>query len=481
MDTRRELLFGKLLIAENIIGKDRLKQYLELQETQGFLLPQILLKENLLDAHRLHPLVEKYLHLAHENALEESGEELVLSRLLLKNQLLTSHALSEVWKEKQASTAMSSLSLGELLLKKGLISAVKLLEIYNELEKETFGCPGCDKAFRLLRLSPGKKLRCKHCKTVFQVPTIEHEIGVYEAPSTSDDMVEGSDLLDEEVPREVADYEILAKIAQGGMGIVCRAQKKTTGQVVAMKILREAHRSSLEAKERFKREALTVKNKLAKHKNIVAVLDVGIEKDVPYFTMDFIEGKSLSETIGDKPLPVEQAVNILICLAEGIHYAHSKGVVHRDIKPSNILLDQEGKPLITDFGLAKCMDSMTFVTRSGSTLGTPYYMSPEQAQGKQGLVGPRSDIYALGVVLYEMLTGQNPFKGKDTIEIYQNILSLNPSPPSKLNPQVPKQLDNICLKCLRKKSFQRYSTAEELANDLRRFQQGKHKWWRSLW
>jgi tRNA A-37 threonylcarbamoyl transferase component Bud32 len=480
MDARQALLFAKLAAAKNLLPKDQLKSYVQQQEQQGIPLALILLREKKVDNHAIQGVLEIYFQEALKGELQDPGENLALCHTVLKNKVMSSATLLQVWSEQKAVDEGRPTSLGLLLLKKHCLALTPLIEMYAVLHKETMGCPGCDKEFRLMRLSPGKTLRCKHCKTVFQVPTIEHAIGAYGSSPNALASVSDELLLDDEVPPQIGDYRIIKKIAQGEMGIICQAKHKETGQLVALKILREAYRSSTEAKERFKREALTVKQKLGQHTNIVGVFDVGIDKQIPFFTMEFIEGHTLSEVITQQMLSPERCVEIIIKLCDGLHYAHSKGIIHRDIKPSNILLDKNGEPRIADFGLAKCLDSSTLVTRSGSLIGTPYYMSPEQARGQTGLVGPRSDLYSLGVVFYEMLTGQNPFQGKDTVEIYQNILTLNPPPPSKVNAQVPKFLDNICLKCLKKNSFQRYKSAEEMGLELRQLHQGKQGWWNRM-
>lgn len=466
MDTRQELLLGKLAVAAKMITKEQLKHCIDLQKQKESPLARIFLQQKLVNHHNLSVLLEKYFREIEETGMKEPGEDLVLCRLLLKNNHVSPAIVEEVFVQKRMTPKSS---MGELLVKKHCVAAEKILDAYLTLEKETIGCPGCEKQFRLVRLSPGKKLRCKHCKTMFHVPTVEHEAGHHSSKRIS--------LAETTRPESYGDYEVLEEIAEGGMGVIYRAQKKATGQVVALKVLREAHRSSHEAKERFKREAWLLKQKLSKHKNIVAVYDVGIADDVPYFAMEFITGKPLSEVIEGEVLSIDKTVTILIKLCDGMHYAHSEGIVHRDLKPSNILLNSQEEPQITDFGLAKCVDSMTLVTRTGAMLGTPYYMSPEQAKGQLGLVGPRSDIYSLGVIFYEMLTGRKPFIGETAVEIYQNILTTPPVPPSKVNHKIPKQLDKICMRCLEKNPFHRYKTAEEFAGDLRLFQKKKVGLW----
>lgn len=470
MRTKQELLLGKHAVDLQLITKEQLRHCMLLEDKLSLPLPLVFLKEKLMDEEKLQFLLEQYWSKKNSADIEnlEKGEDLVFVRLLLRDNFLSPQELGDIVAENNKSSDGSSLC--EIMLKKRFLSLQKFLDIYNRLPDETIACSGCNKEFRLLNLFPGKKLRCKHCKTIFWVPSIEQEISSYQSVSIPEN---------KEEQETFAGYEIVEEVAQGGMGIIYRAQKKTTGQIVALKVLREAYRSSPEAKKRFAREAQTL-NRL-KHKNIVSVLDVGIENEVPYFTMDFVEGVPLSNYVHEKELlPVKQVLDIIIKVCEGLQYAHESEVVHRDIKPSNILLDKQGEPRLTDFGLAKCMDSMTVVTRSGTTLGTPYYMSPEQAKGQMGLVGPRSDIYSLGVVFYEMLTGYNPFLGENTVDIYQNILTVEPDPPSNLNKSLHKKLDSICLKCLRKDPFQRYKNAKEMGDDLKHYLYGKKGFWEKL-
>lgn len=467
MDTRQELLLGKLAVAERIVSKDQLKHCLHLQKQNGLPLAKILLKQKLLDQSNLPGLLLKYFQEIGERGLKEPGEDLVLCRLLQKRKNISSAMIGALITAYQMSP---EISIGELILRESYLEPRELVEIYVNLGNETLSCPGCEKQFRLVRLAPGKKLRCKNCKTVFHVPTFEHEAGPYSKRIA---------LAQQSKAKCYGEYEVLSEIAEGGMGIIYRAQKKATGQVVALKVLRETHRSSHEAKERFKREAWMLKQKLAGHKNIVTVYDVGFANEVPYFAMEFIEGRPLSEVIEYARLPLEQVLEIVIAICDGIHFAHGKGIIHRDLKPSNILLTADQEPKITDFGLAKCVDSMTMVTRTGAMLGTPYYMSPEQAKGQLGLVGPRSDIYSLGVIFYELLTGHKPFTGETAVEIYHNILVTAPHPPSKIA-HLPRQLDKICLKCLEKNPFHRYKTAEDFAAELRNFQRKKGSWWNRL-
>ena len=207
-----------------------------------------------------------------------------------------------------------------------------------------------------------------------------------------------------------------------------------------------------------------------KHPHIVPIYEIGEQGQLPYLALEFVEGGSLAQAMAVRPLAPDQAAGMVETLARAMDYVHQRGVVHRDLKPANVLLTAEGVPKITDFGLAKWLDTPSGQqTQSGAVLGTPSYMAPEQARGQARLVGPATDVYALGAILYEMLTGRPPFHAATSQETVQQLLTEEPLPPSRLQPRVPRDLETICLKCLQKEPARRYAGAGALADDLRCF------------
>jgi serine/threonine-protein kinase len=273
-----------------------------------------------------------------------------------------------------------------------------------------------------------------------------------------------------ELPR-IHGYEMQAELGRGGMGVVYRARHLRLERPVAVKMLLAGRYAQPEEQERFLREAQAVA--ALHHANIVQVYDVGEVDGRPYFTMELIEGGSLADQIHGIPQPARPAAALVATLAETIHTAHLNGIVHRDLKPGNILLNPDGAPKVTDFGLARRLEGNAALTQSGVPMGTPSYMAPEQAGGKREAIGPATDVYALGAILYEMLTGRPPFRAETSTATLQQVLHDDPVPPSRLNSGVPRDLATICLKCLCKEPQRRYPSAAALAEDLRRFLRGE--------
>jgi eukaryotic-like serine/threonine-protein kinase len=300
-----------------------------------------------------------------------------------------------------------------------------------------------------------------------------------------------------ELPRGFGGYQLLEEIGRGGMGVVYKARQEDLDRVVAVKMILSSHLASPEQVRRFQAEARAAAK--LRHSHIVPIHEVGQLNGQDYFTMEYIEGQSLAQRIAQpektgtqlvcpdgpkgashklaaspfSPIDVSTAVRIVSAIARAVEYLHRQGIVHRDLKPSNILLDAQGEPYLTDFGLAKFFAPDAEHTATGVIAGTPAYMAPEQAAGRGKEVGPASDVYSLGAILYELLTGVPPFLEENPLDTLLNVLSVDPMLPRRLNPKIPRQLELICLTCLQKTPGERYASAEALADDLDRFARGE--------
>jgi WD40 repeat protein len=295
------------------------------------------------------------------------------------------------------------------------------------------------------------------------------------------------------IPTQVPGYEILEELGRGGMGVVYKAKQIGLKRLVALKMILHGNFADQEQRARFQSEAEVVAR--LQHPNIVQIYEVGEHQGLPFFSLEYVSGGSLARHLDGSPWPAPAAARLVETLARAIAAAHAMGLVHRDLKPANILLVSGGvvsgewsaessptthhspltthQPKITDFGLAKRLDDGGTGTRTGAVVGTPSYMAPEQARGQGGGLSPATDIYALGIILYELLTGRVPFRAESALETLAQVCNLPPVPPSRLQPRVPRDLETICLHCLEKEPHKRYATAVALAEDLRRFQAGE--------
>ena len=285
---------------------------------------------------------------------------------------------------------------------------------------------------------------------IFDTPTLGASEAVAETPALP----------------QVAGYELLEVLGRGGMGVVYKARQLGLNRIVALKMVLAGANASPQDLARFRAEAEAVAQ-LA-HPNIVQIFEIGEQGGCPFLALEYVGGGSLAQHLDGTPLPPKQAAETVLALARAVQHAHEKGIVHRDLKPANVLL-ADGTPKIADFGLAKRADSNQAHTLTGAILGSPSYMAPEQAAGQSDRIGPATDVYALGVILYEMLTGRPPFKGSTLLETIDQVREHDPVPPRFLLPKTPRDLETICLKCLEKSPQRRYASAAELAGDLRAF------------
>jgi TolB-like protein/Flp pilus assembly protein TadD/predicted Ser/Thr protein kinase len=267
--------------------------------------------------------------------------------------------------------------------------------------------------------------------------------------------------------KDFGDYELLEEIGRGGQGVVYRARQKSLNRIVALKVIGLAHWATEAHVKRFRLEAEAAAS--LNHPCIVPIYEVGERDGACYFSMGLVDGGQLDAVAKREPMPVRHAAELIAKLARTVHYAHEHGILHRDIKPGNILLDTKGEPHLTDFGLARLVETESTVTRTMEVLGTPSYMAPEQAVGNNARVAGATDIYGLGAVLYQLLTGHPPFAGGTTFETVRLVLDTDPRQPRLWNPKVDRDLATICLKCLEKDPQRRYSSALALAEDLERW------------
>jgi predicted Zn finger-like uncharacterized protein len=325
-------------------------------------------------------------------------------------------------------------------------------------------CPKCERQFRIVDSDDPAEVRCAACGSNFAPypKTIEWAGQEGDPFSTFVPLGVGPS---PGVPEGLGDYDLLEVIARGGMGVVYKARQRSLNRIVALKLIRSGELAHETDVARFRVEAEAAAQ--LDHPGIVPVYEVGEFEGQQFLSMAYLEGGSLAARMNDGPLPPAEACRHLRSIAEAIQFAHHRGVIHRDLKPQNILLDHQGVPRVTDFGLAKNLNVDSGLTVTGQIMGTPSYMSPEQATG--GEMGPLADVYSLGATLYCLLTGRPPFHAATPLKTIRQLVDHDPIPPRGLNPAIPLDLETICLKCLRKEPERRYLSAGALADDLDRW------------
>jgi phage FluMu protein Com len=355
-----------------------------------------------------------------------------------------------------------------------------------------FACSHCGQKLKATDEQVGKKAKCPKCHQLSPIPQTAAPRGsetptVAPPPPTPDappseaaTIAPGGTQPEIAVATatiEIPGYEILGELGRGGMGVIYKARQLSPRRLVALKMILAGEHAGSDALARFQREADAVA-RLA-HANIVRIHEVKEHQGRPFLTLEFVEGGNLAERLRDKPLDFRTAAELMRPLARAVQFAHRCGILHRDLKPANVLLANDGTLKITDFGLAKQLDGTASVaaaaagTQSGAIMGTPAYMAPEQAGGKSKDIGPAADVYALGAILYECLTGRPPFQGNTTIDLLVQVVGTEPPSPRSLRADCPRELEIICLKCLQKNPAQRYASAGALADDLRRWLDGE--------
>lgn len=362
---------------------------------------------------------------------ENLRQEIIFAEELLRRKIVIIEEINACLEQLQKQEAGAGLSLGQMLLRKHLLTPEQFVQIKQQsIQKE-------------------------ENKSLSRI-TLNQNTGFIQ-------------LMSSDIPQYIGRYEIIREIARGGMGVVYEARDPSLNRVVALKTLIAGEMADEKDLERFQQEAKVTAS--FSHPNIIPIYEVGIHESIHYFTMEYIDGMPLNEYVRKTQMPLRKMLKMMVQIIDGLGYAHSQGVIHRDIKPGNILVDTTGKPLIMDFGLARKQDKQG-LTMSGVALGTPSYMSPEQAQGKLKEIDVPSDIYSLGAVLYELLAGRPPFVGTSLAETLQAVIYNDPVPLRELIPGLPVNVETICMKCLEKNPKKRYPNTKLLIRDLERFLKG---------
>jgi len=472
-------LVGKLAVQKGFLTAAQLKECLAEQtahEKAGRKRPLgvILVSRGFLkDEDLLELLEEQKRYLAERsNYAQVRKDDFLFGQILIKQGVAGPEEVNRALRTQAEAAERGELPvprLGQILMEMGVSDEKKIQETLRLQYKTLYECPGCGLKYNLVQTDPRRQYRCRKCGAILGPKPPGSGV-------KADQSAYGMNLeVASDLPPEVAQaeldpanvfggYVLLEELGRGGMGTVFRAYQKELKRTVALKILRGGDE---ETRQRFANEGQLAAR--LKHPNIVSLYEIGRAHNVPFLAMEYVEGKSLDD-LGE--LPLRKAVALLRDVAQAVHYAHERGVLHRDLKPQNILVDKDGRPYVTDFGLAREVEGWKNLTLTGIVVGTPSYMSAEQARGDRDLDG-RSDVAALGSVLYEAAAGRTPFAGPTQIDVALAVIHQEPIPPRRLRSSVPADLEAVILKAMAKDRNLRYGSARELAEDLQRFLEGE--------
>jgi serine/threonine protein kinase/formylglycine-generating enzyme required for sulfatase activity len=484
-----EKLFAKLALASGHITREQLEECISIQgsSAQKKTLWEIMVDRSYLDPHTTNQLLEKVEQQKQTTFKAKRKVEKFFGDIAVSRGFCTSEQMEQaITEQKKRMEEGRNQRLGELCVELGLLTAEQVALVLNEQNRSILVCDGCGAAYGVEGFPAGKRWRCKVCNAMLEVP------GVPGFASVPIDQLLSEQIERSSAQEEVAatppktgkrpgraektrfgNYYIIEKIAQGGMGIIYKARQRGLDRIVALKVLLAGESASQDTIERFYLEAKSAAK--LRHPNIVPIHEVGIHDGKHFFTMDFIHGENLRHILINQKINLHWALEVTGKVAKALHYAHEQGIVHRDVKPENIIIDETGEPQITDFGLAKDIGLDANLTRAGVVMGTPAYMSPEQARGERSEIDHRTDVYSLGAVLYELLTGQQIFKFEGPIGLNSLLktLSEDPVPPRKINSRVPREVETIALKAIEKDMDRRYEGANEFSNDIERYLTGE--------
>ena len=499
MARREDYLLSRLLLTDGTISFEQLSNVLmKWHEDSPKSLLQSIIDEGLISEDEGRGLMMCIKKLTEQGEAQNSLAQLdfILCQLVIRKKLVPAELVNEY---QRRTTQRGGCPVAEALLHDGYLAADSFMELKKMAEQIFYRrrivaiIRGKERLNGIFR-SPGRdepEPEDDHASKI-SLPAGDSRVDksgiqkvITDVKADSNKQTPKKKRRTQTLPDDFGQYQIIEEIASGGMGTVYRARHRDLGRIVALKVLHEEEQTPDRIK-RFRREAEAAGR--LKHPNIVGIYEVGAVDGRHFFAMDCIDGIPMSTLIkGRKHVELEDYLNIAAELSHAVHYAHEQGVIHRDLKPANVIIDMEGHPQITDFGLAKILDTHSRLTKSDTIIGTPFYMAPEQTRGENDRIGAQTDIWALGVVLYEMLTKKLPFIGRSSIELYHKINHAEPIPPRKITPSLPREVEYITMKALAKEPEERYSSAESMAEDIEKYLEGEElvmrnppRWWKML-